>query len=67
MATTNDYQVGSIIEYQNFGGKTVRVRVIDRDPDVKDGRPGFDGEVTGGPDKGVTVWGYDEQVTRVIA
>jgi hypothetical protein len=38
------------------------VRVLERLRDVKRGRPGFDGTVVSGPEKGKDVWGYDDQI-----
>lgn len=61
------YDVGSIIFYDAFGGTCRKVRVTLRDENIKNGRPGFDGVIVGGPDEGLTVWGYDDQITRVAA
>lgn len=63
-----DYQAGDVIVYRPFGGGLRRVRVEERLADVKRGRPGFDGVVVSGPEKGHPVWGYDSQIVplRVI-
>jgi len=61
-----DYTVGSVIEYASFGPLR-RVKVVAVDPDVKNGRPGFDGTIVSGPEDGQPAWGYDSQVTRVIS
>ena len=60
-----DYEVGDIIEYRDFCGGLRKVQVSLRDSDIKNGRPGFDGEVVSGPNAGLSVWGYDSQITRV--
>jgi hypothetical protein len=65
------YRVGSVIEYIAFGGETRRVRISERFDDIKNGRPGFDGELVGiatetdDPDE-LLVWGYDNQILRVV-
>ena len=57
-----DYEAGDVIVYRTFGGGLRRVRVVERLADVKHGRPGFDGTVVSGPEKGRDVWGYDHQI-----
>lgn len=63
-----DYTVGSIIEYGDFLGGTRRVHVVAYEANMKNGRSGFDGvllegvTILGTPD----VWGYDDQIVRVI-
>lgn len=49
-----DYEAGDVIVYRTFGGGLRRVRVLERLHDVKRGRPGFDGMVVSGPEKGST-------------
>lgn len=58
-----NYKVGSIIEYETFTGQVRRVKVTGKDSDIKNGRPGFDGVIQG---NGMSVWGYDSQITRVL-
>ena len=67
------YNVGSIIEYSTFSGSMRRILVTGMFDDVKNGRPGFDGELVKSPGRGFAnrgvfkkVWGYDSQVTRVV-
>ena len=61
---TNSYRVGSIIEYRPFGSESVRRVAVDtKETDVKNGRPGFDGALVDGT---LNVWGYDDQITRVV-
>jgi len=61
------YGEGDLIEYQTFGGGTRIVRVEAREEDIKNGSPGFDGIVVGGSaEYGASVWGYDDQITRVV-
>jgi hypothetical protein len=64
-----DYEAGDVIVYQPFGGGLRRVRVEQRLANVKRGRPGFDGVVVSGPEKGQPVWGYDDQIVplRLVA
>ncbi len=57
-----DYEAGDVIVYRTYGGGLRRVRVLERLRDVKRGRPGFDGTVVSGPEKGLDVWGYDDQI-----
>lgn len=63
-----DYRIGSIIEYTGGAhGRIVRVTYVSRD--IKGGDPGFTGVVVvdNGSDRaGDSVWGYDDQVKRVI-
>lgn len=66
--------VGDIITYEAFGGVRRTVRVTSHESDIKNGRPGFDGvlvtqdgtPIQGDPFGG-EVWGYDDQITGVIA
>lgn len=57
-----DYEVGSIVVYRTFGGGMRRVEVTAREANIKNGRPGFDGVTL----DGMTVWGYDDQIEKVI-
>ncbi|MGH8991177.1 MAG: hypothetical protein ACRDYV_01100 [Acidimicrobiia bacterium] len=57
-----EYEAGDVIVYRVFGGGLRRVLVEQRLADVKKGRPGFDGTVISGPEKGQAVWGYDHQI-----
>ena len=59
------YNVGDTIEYRAFGGETRTVEVQGKEDDIKNGRPGFDG-VCINPNPGQPVWGYDDQITRVV-
>ena len=65
-ATMNpNYQQGDRIEYYTYGDRPEdlrRVRVVWRTDDIKHGRPGFVGEIMGGPGDGSKVWGYDDQI-----
>lgn len=62
-----DYKVGDIIEYSPFGGGIRRVRVTARHADVKNGEPGFDGELVDSSHAlGNEVWGFDRQIVRVL-
>ena len=56
-----NYREGDTIAYKSFGDPRI-VKVTARYPDVKNGRPGFDGEVIGGAEDGLSVWGYDSQI-----
>lgn len=60
-----EYNVGDTITYRAFGGVLRVVRVEEKDPDIKNGQPGFDGTVIEGPDAGMSVWGYDDQIEIV--
>ena len=57
-----DYEAGDVITYRPVGGGLRRVLVEQRLANVKKGRPGFDGTVIAGPEKGKAVWGYDDQI-----
>jgi hypothetical protein len=72
------YEVGSILEYEPFGGGVRRVRVTAKEADVKHGEPGFDGVLVAGSGfdtadedgeewEGTGVWGYDSQILRVLS
>lgn len=62
------YAESDVIEYNPMGlGSTRRVRVQKRWADIKNGSPGFGGIcIEGGRDVGMSVWGYDDQITRVV-
>lgn len=59
-----DYNIGDKVVYWSGGFRVVLVD--EKDEDIKNGRPGFGGTVVGGPDDGMSVWGYDQQIERVI-
>lgn len=62
MTETPHYEVGDTIVYYS-GGELRRVVVTGKYDDVKNGRPGFDGDTVG--DDSFPVWGYDDQIERV--
>jgi hypothetical protein len=57
-----NYRAGSIIKYRNSGGEVRRVTVESKEDDIKNGRPGFDGQVR----VGEWCWGYDDQIVEVV-
>lgn len=70
MNRQNEYRVNSIIDYRASDGSIRRVRVEEKSPNIKNGRPGFDGTLISSSDstmgEGDGVWGYDEQIVRVF-
>jgi len=63
----NEYEIGDIIEYRNFGGEILKVLVDEKEEDIKNGESGFSGDIINCKDddeKGV--WGYDSQIIEVI-
>ena len=60
-----DIPPGTIITYIDFCGGRRKVKVSNTDEDIKNGRPGFDGEVISGPEKGLGCWGYLDQIIHV--
>ena len=61
MTNTKSYRVGDTIYYSAFGSSGSRIVKVTNREDIK-GRPGFDGLLSNGE----AVWGYDEQITRVV-
>ena len=66
-----DYNVGDVIAQTPFGGGVRYVRVTSKDQNIKNGRPGFDGDLVLRDGTPVEmefsgVWGYDDQITEVI-
>ena len=59
------YSEGSIIDYRLVTGEVRRVLITEKLDDVKNGRSGFDGVLV--DDVGFEVWGYDDQIIRVVA
>lgn len=57
---------GAIVAYTPFGGGSRNVRVDNVEDAIKDGQSGFDGVVVDGPEKGMGVWAYNDQVTAVL-
>ena len=58
------YNVGDAITYIQFGGQHMTVVVTNKERDVKNGRPGFDGyDPSPG---GGSWWGYDDQIIDVV-
>lgn len=62
--THDDYRVGSIIEYKTFTGDSRKIRVTNKQEDIKNGKGGFDGLMMHVAN--MYVWGYDEQITAVV-
>ncbi len=73
-----EYRVGDVIIYSPFGGSRRKVKVTNREANIKNGRPGFDGEtleedgqpprtfrLPSGEVTGGECWGYDDQITGV--
>ena len=60
-----NYSNGSIIDYRTWTGEVRRIIVTEKLDDVKNGRSGFDGVLV--DDATFEVWGYDDQIVRVIA
>ena len=60
-----NYSNGSIIDYRTWTGEVRRVLITEKLDDVKNGRSGFDGVLV--DDTGFGVWGYDDQIIRVVA
>lgn len=61
--TNTSYQVNDTISYRPHGGGLRRVRVTA--VEEINGRPGFDGVVLDGPEKGTSVWGYSSQIVSL--
>lgn len=61
---TINYKVGDVIEHHPFGVPEAKrqVRVTGRSRNIKNGQAGFDGYTP----EGLSVWGYDAEVQRVI-
>ena len=72
------YDVGDVIEYQLLVGGLRWVLVEEKEPDIKNGQPGFCGSVVLETSEykvadleneigcEVGVWGYDDRVLRVV-
>ena len=61
------YKIGDVIECSSFSVAVLRIKVMNKEEDIKNGRPGFDGVLLNGPDVGCLVWRYDSQILNVIA
>ena len=57
-----NYRKGSTIMYHAFGGEVRKVVVESKEDDIKNGRPGFDGQDLDGG----RWWGYDDQIIKVL-
>jgi hypothetical protein len=57
-----EYNVGDVVEYRTFSGEVRRARVVNREADIKNGLPWFDGQTYGIGQ----VWGYDSQIVKVV-
>ena len=58
------YEIGDEIEYQTFTGSLRRVIVTNKERDIKNGKPGFDGYLTTDPT--YHVWGYETQIVTIV-
>lgn len=63
MKKNKTYDVGDTITYTQLGGQRMTVIVTNKERDIKNGRPGFDGYDTS-PEKGCW-WGYDDDIIAV--
>ena len=63
---TKKYRKGSIIEYKTFDGSLRKVLVTAIIPNIKNKKDGFDGLVVGDGCGDYSVWGYDDQIIRVV-
>ena len=61
-----NYRIGSIIEYKSTCNQLRIVRVSDKLVDVKHGYSGFDAVILGKSEDDGGVWGYDDQIIRVV-
>jgi len=52
---------GDTVEYATWGGPIREVTITGVYEEVKNGRPGFDGEMSGGQ----RIWGYNDQILKV--
>lgn len=70
---TSEYEVGDVVVFETSTTKQ-EVRVTEKHSDIKNGRPGFDGEVTkvirtelaSRREEGDLVWGYNNQIRSVV-
>lgn len=56
-------KVGDIVQYQSLYSIR-KVKITNIESDIKDGRPGFEGIIVSGPEKGAEVWGYLDYIIR---
>jgi len=61
----SDYKRNSIIKILR-NGEIVKVTVLAKSTDIKDGRAGFDGFLTDDKNEKM-VWGYDAQITEIVS
>ena len=57
------YRIGSVIKYSAFGGVIRVVTVTEKEADIKNGYPGFSGDMADGQ----SVWGYNNQIIQVVS
>ena len=57
------YNVGDTIQYRDFGGNLRTVLVSGREENIKNDEPGFFGTM----EDDMGVWGYDDQIVRVVS
>lgn len=66
---------GDVVSYTPFGGGERLTQIVEREADVKNGQPGFTGNLVKIEDdvvipivvNGISeVWGYDRQITRIV-
>ena len=64
-----DYKVGDVIEYRVTGGHLRHVLVEHKRKNIKNGCPGFQGEIVWDAKEpwrpGDKAWGYEDRITRV--
>lgn len=66
------YKEGDVIRYSAFGGCRRTVLVDEKDDNIKNGRPGFSGQLVDDnyellpEEDGMGVWGYDSQIFKVV-
>lgn len=63
--TRISYDVGDIVTYTPFGPGTRCVLITGKDADIKNGKPGFVGDVIDDNGNPISFWGYDHQIIHV--
>lgn len=56
------YEIGDTVVYESTSGRVRECIVESKDPNIKHGYSGFTGTTTDGEQ----VWGYDDDIIRVI-
>ena len=60
------YKIGSIVEFENVKNEICVIQITDKHKDISKNQSGFDGVLLNNSSKKALLWGFDNQIKRVL-